>query len=93
MLATYSSFDMDALSVFAPVVFHLKYFTRGLSAYDINLDSDKTFAEFDMFFKEDGTLLDVQIRIMTDKEKAKANGKDYAITYKLASTVLVVDSE
>ena len=93
MLATYSSFDMDALSVFAPVVFHLKYFTRGLSAYDINLDSDKTFAEFDMFFKEDGTLLDIQIRIMTDKEKAKANGKDYAITYKLASTVLVVDSE
>ena len=30
---------------------------------------------------------------MTDKEKAKANGKNYAITYKLASTVLVVDSE
>ena len=47
----------------------------------------------DMFFKEDGTLLDVQIRIMTDKEKAKANEKDYAITYKLASTVLVEDSE
>ena len=93
MLATYSSFDMDALSVFAPVVFHLKYFTRGLSAYDINLDSDKTFAEFDMFFKEDGTLSGVQITKMTDKEKAKANGKDYAITYKLASTVLVEDSE
>lgn len=93
MLGTYSSFDMDALSVFAPVVFQRNYFTRGLSAYDINLDSDKTFAEFDMFFKEDGTLLDVQIRIMTDKEKAKANGKDYAITYKLASTVLVEDSE
>ena len=93
MLGTYSSFDTDALSVFAPVLFKRKEFTRDLSAYDINLDSDKTFAEFDMFFEEDGTLIDVQIRIMTDKEKAKANEKDYAITYKLASTVLVEDSE
>ena len=93
MLGTYSSFDTDALSVFAPVLFKRKEFTRDLSAYDINLDSDKTFAEFDMFFEEDGTLIDVQIRIMTDKEKAKANGKNYAITYKLASTVLVEDSE
>lgn len=89
MLGVFSSFDEEALSKFSPSPFNLKYFTRGLNAYDIDLDSEKSFVELNLFFKEDGSLSNIQIRIMTNKENAIANGKEYATTYKLAQSFLV----
>lgn len=93
MLGTYSSFNEDALSPFSPTLFQRNYFTQGIKAYDIDLDSDKIYVELDIFFKEDGTLSDVQIRIMTDKDNAKVYRKNYATTYKLSHSFLIEDAE
>lgn len=93
MLCTYSSFNEEALSPFSPAIFKCNYFTQGIKAYDIDLDSEKVYAELDIFFEEDGSLLDVQIRIIRDKENAKVNGKNYTTTYKLSHSFLIEDTE
>ena len=93
MLGTYSSFDEEALSSFYISIFHTKYFTRNLTPYDIDLESNNVYVELDIFFKKDGSISSVQVRKMTDKENAKANGREYAVTYTLPHSFLIKDSE
>ena len=93
MLGTYSSFDEEALSSFSISIFHTKYFTRNLTPYDIDLESNNVYVELDIFFKKDGSISSVQVRKMTDKENAKANGREYAVTYTLPHSFLIKDSE
>ena len=93
MLGTYSSFDEEALSSFYISIFHTKYFTRNLTPYDIDLESNNVYVELDIFFKNDGSISSVQVRKMTDKENAKANGREYAVTYTLPHSFLIKDSE
>ena len=93
MLGTYSSFDEEALSSFYISIFHTKYFTRNLTPYDIDLESNNVYVELDIFFKNDGSISEVQVRKMTDKENAKANGREYAVTYTLPHSFLIKDSE
>ena len=93
MLGTYSSFDEEALSSFSISIFHTKYFTRNLTPYDIDLESNNVYVELDIFFKNDGSISSVQVRKMTDKENAKANGREYAVTYTLPHSFLIKDSE
>ena len=93
MLGTYSSFDEEALSSFSISIFHTKYFTRNLTPYDIDLESNNVYVELDIFFKNDGSISSVQVRKMTDKENAKANGREYAVTYILPHSFLIKDSE
>ena len=93
MLGTYSSFDEEALSSFYTSIFHTKYFTRNLTPYDIDLESNNVYVELDIFFKNDGSISEVQVRKMTDKENAKANGREYAVTYTLPHSFLIKDSE
>ena len=93
MLGTYSSFDEEALSSFYTSIFHTKYFTRNLTPYDIDLESNNVYVELDIFFKNDGSISSVQVRKMTDKENAKANGREYAVTYILPHSFLIKDSE
>ena len=93
MLGTYSSFDEEALSSFYTSIFHTKYFTRNLTPYDIDLESNNIYVELDIFFKNDGSISEVQVRKMTDKENAKANGREYAVTYTLPHSFLIKDSE
>ena len=90
-VGTFTSFDEEALSGFSPTIYHTKYFTHALKPYDIDLDSDKVFAELDLFFDGEGSLMIVQVRVLTDKENAKANGKEYAITYVLPESFLLED--
>ena len=93
MLGTYSSFDEEALSSFSISIFHTKYFTRNLTPYDIDLESNNVYVELDIFFEKDGSISEVQVRKMTDKENAKANGREYAVTYTLPHSFLIKDSE
>ena len=93
MLGTYSSFDEEALSSFSISIFHTKYFTRNLTPYDIDLESNNVYVELDIFFKNDGSISEVQVRKMTDKENAKAKGREYAVTYILPHSFLIKDSE
>ena len=93
MLGTYSSFDEEALSSFYISIFHTKYFTRNLTPYDIDLESNNVYVELDIFFKNDGSISSVQVRKMTDKENAKAKGREYAVTYILPHSFLIKDSE
>ena len=93
MLGTYSSFDEEALSSFYTSIFHTKYFTRNLTPYDIDLESNNVYVELDIFFKNDGSISSVQVRKMTDKENAKAKGREYAVTYILPHSFLIKDSE
>lgn len=93
MLGTYSSFDEEALSSFYISIFHTKYFTRNLTPYDIDLESNNVYVELDIFLKNDGSISSVQVRKMTDKENAKANGREYAVTYTLPHSFLIKDSE
>ena len=93
MLGTYSSFDEEALSSFYISIFHTKYFTRNLTPYDIDLESNNVYVELDIFFKNDGSISEVQVRKMTDKENAKAKGREYAVTYILPHSFLIKDSE
>ena len=93
MLGTYSSFDEEALSSFYTSIFHTKYFTRNLTPYDIDLESNNVYVELDIFFKNDGSISEVQVRKMTDKENAKAKGREYAVTYILPHSFLIKDSE
>lgn len=93
MLGTYSSFDEEALSSFYISIFHTKYFTRNLTPYDIDLESNNVYVELDIFFKNDGSISEVQVRKMTDKENAKAEGREYAVTYILPHSFLIKDSE
>ena len=93
MLGTYSSFDEEALSSFSISIFHTKYFTRNLTPYDIDLESNNVYVELDIFFKNDGSISSVQVRKMTDKENAKAEGREYAVTYTLPYSFLIKDSE
>ena len=93
MLGTYSSFDEEALSSFSISIFHTKYFTRNLTPYDIDLESNNVYVELDIFFKNDGSISEVQVRKMTDKENAKAKGREYAVTYTLPYSFLIKDSE
>ena len=93
MLGTYSSFDEEALSSFYISIFHTKYFTRNLTPYDIDLESNNVYVELDIFFKNDGSISEVQVRKMTDKENAKAKGREYAVTYTLPHSFLIKDSE
>ena len=93
MLGTYSSFDEEALSSFSISIFHTKYFTRNLTPYDIDLESNNVYVELDIFFKKDGSISSVQVRKMTDKENAKAKGREYAVTYILPHSFLIKDSE
>ena len=93
MLGTYSSFDEEALSSFYISIFHTKYFTRNLTPYDIDLESNNVYVELDIFFKKDGSISSVQVRKMTDKENAKAKGREYAVTYILPHSFLIKDSE
>ena len=93
MLGTYSSFDEEALSSFYISIFHTKYFTRNLTPYDIDLESNNVYVELDIFFEKDGSISEVQVRKMTDKENAKAKGREYAVTYILPHSFLIKDSE
>ena len=93
MLGTSSAFDEEALSSFSKGIFHTKYFTRNLTPYDIDLESTNVYFELDIFFKKDGSIYDVQVRKMTDKENAKAKGREYAVTYILPHSFLIKDSE
>ena len=93
MLGTYSSFDEEALSSFYISIFHTKYFTRNLTPYDIDLESNNVYVELDIFFKKDGSISSVQVRKITDKENAKAKGREYAVTYILPHSFLIKDSE
>ena len=93
MLGTYSSFDEEALSSFSISIFHTKYFTRNLTPYDIDLESNNVYVELDIFFEKDGSISEVQVRKMTDKENAKAKGREYAVTYILPHSFLIKDSE
>lgn len=93
MLGTYSSFDEEALSSFYTSIFHTKYFTRNLTPYDIDLESNNVYVELDIFFKNDGSISEVQVRKMTDKENAKTKGREYAVTYILPHSFLIKDSE
>ena len=93
MLGTYSSFDEEALSSFYISIFHTKYFTRNLTPYDIDLESNNVYVELDIFFEKDGSISEVQVRKITDKENAKAKGREYAVTYILPHSFLIKDSE